>query len=74
MKLSLLPIFGYTPKWASRQPADKEFYFLRRGTWPPSAALCISAWPAITSGLKSGKCGTSRTSGSFAAALPTMPR
>ena len=27
MKLSLLPIFGYTPKWASRQPDDKEFYF-----------------------------------------------
>ena len=27
MKLSLLPIFGYTPKWASRQPTDKEFQF-----------------------------------------------
>ena len=27
MGLSLLPIFGYTPKWASRAPGDTEFQF-----------------------------------------------
>jgi hypothetical protein len=27
MKLSLLPIFGYTPKWASRAPEDHDFQF-----------------------------------------------
>jgi hypothetical protein len=25
--LSLLPIFGYTPKWASRMPDDRDFQF-----------------------------------------------
>ena len=27
LDLSLLPIFGYTPKWASRAPEDKDFQF-----------------------------------------------
>ncbi len=27
MKLSMLPILGYTPKWASRTPEDRDFQF-----------------------------------------------
>ena len=37
LKLSLLPIFGYTPQWASRRPADKEFQ-----SYPPRDVACFS--------------------------------